>query len=139
MGIQHTSLKQVLVLVVQTPQTICNFSQKNCLRTRKLSVPVPESQQFCNVLQIKVKKCVFYEENNGWVRLRAELIVFAFSDNFSAENSELSAESGLQLLECRQRLRFQGNKIIMFYKCLLCSELGKARFPQTYEFLVGER
>ena len=87
----------------------------------------------------QIKKCVFYEENNGWGCLRAELIVFAFSDNFSAENSELSAESGLQLLECRQRLRFQGNKIIMFYKCLLCSELGKARFPQTYEFLVGER
>ena len=31
------------VLVVQTPQTICNFPQKDCLRTRKLSVSVPES------------------------------------------------------------------------------------------------
>ena len=31
------------VLVVQTPQTICNFPQKYCLRTRKLSVSVPES------------------------------------------------------------------------------------------------
>ena len=33
----------------------------------------------------------------------AELIVFAFSDSLSAENSKLSAESGLQrlqLLEC---------------------------------------
>ena len=51
----------------------------------------------------QIKKCVFYEENNGWVCLRAELIVFAFSDNLSAENSKLSAESGLQglqLLEC---------------------------------------
>ena len=31
------------VLVVQTPQTICNFPQKYCPRTRKLSVSVPES------------------------------------------------------------------------------------------------
>ena len=29
------------VLVVQTPQTICNFPQKDCLRTRKLSVDCP--------------------------------------------------------------------------------------------------
>ena len=48
---------RVEVLELRTPQTICNFPQKDCLRTRKLSFSVPESQQFCNVLQIKVKKC----------------------------------------------------------------------------------
>ena len=47
------------VLEVRTPQKICNFPQKDCLRTRKLSFSVPESQQFCNVLQIKVKKCAY--------------------------------------------------------------------------------
>ena len=31
------------VLVVQTPQTICNVPQKDSLRMRKLSVSVPES------------------------------------------------------------------------------------------------
>ena len=31
------------VLAVQTPQTICNFPQKDCLKTRKLAVSLPES------------------------------------------------------------------------------------------------
>ena len=72
----------------------------------------------------RIKKCVYLTRwNKGWVCLWvewqrwlnppkplghhrvtvAELIVFAFSDNLSAENSKLSADSGIQriqLLEC---------------------------------------
>ena len=39
----YTYILKTRVLVVQTPQTICNFPQKDCLRTRKLSVSLPES------------------------------------------------------------------------------------------------
>ena len=39
----HPYIQKAGVAGVQTPQTILNFPQRNCLRTQKLSVSVPDS------------------------------------------------------------------------------------------------
>ena len=53
----YTYILKAGVAGVQTSQTIWNFPQKDCLRTRKLSIWVPKNNRFWNLSQIKVKFC----------------------------------------------------------------------------------